>query len=51
MMSKDQWIADYERILDNLADGSTTREDAIISLGNLGFTNSEIQQILEDEML
>lgn len=46
-MSKDQWIADYERVGEHFTDGRITRAQAEHELKVLGFDPAEIAEQLD----
>ena len=47
-MSKDQWIADVERILEDATCEQITREDAIVQLVEMGLDAPEAEKMLND---
>lgn len=47
-MSKDQWIADYERVGEAFAEGRITRREAEIRMKILGFDPAEIAAHLDE---
>lgn len=47
-MSKDQWLADVERILDDAVCEQMTREDAIAALKRMGFDPPEAEKMLNE---
>jgi len=47
MMSKDQWIAEHERILENYASRMIDKGEAETQLADLGLIPSEIKDDLD----
>jgi len=50
MMSKDQWIAEYERIMDDFHDGEASLSETGERLESLGIDPHEIREMLSEEV-